>query len=252
MSVLEQVRCYAQVSKSCSSSEVCKLTEVLKTYSRNEALSRMEEHSNGVFVFEYSGDRTPVQTRKYSGGSVGAVSSRTWAMVKEDYFVQHERLSFVEPGGRFSRLLVYRNPQILEHGKSDCAMLSRCMRFLTGLGTQGLERGVTVFTQLHDRAMGHRFRTSIMGHLLSQRSLNVAGPSLDDGISPFTICLEGGRALHDLHTTLRWTCQVLYCNLDALLSDLYVATISLRKAVPCALRHLYEWFEMVLEVVAEE
>eukprot|EP00971_Amphidinium_carterae_P127015 2516402-Amphidinium_carterae.1 len=96
-----------------------------------------------------------------------------------------------------------------------------------------------------------------MGHLLLQCSLNVAGPSLDDGISPFTIspftiCLEGGRALHDLHNAFRWTCQVLYCNLDALLTDLYVAAISLMKAVPCPLRHLYEWFEMVLEVVAKE
>eukprot|EP00971_Amphidinium_carterae_P290381 5765598-Amphidinium_carterae.1 len=87
----------------------------------------MEEQSNGVLVFEYSADSTPVLARKYSGSSVGAVSSRTWAMVKEDYLVQHARLSFVEPGRRFSHLFVYRDPQILEHGKSDCAMLSCCV-----------------------------------------------------------------------------------------------------------------------------
>eukprot|EP00971_Amphidinium_carterae_P128691 2548915-Amphidinium_carterae.1 len=62
MSVLEQVRCYAQVSKSCCSSEqndVNKLTEALKTYLWNEALNPIEEHINGVLVVEYSADSTP-------------------------------------------------------------------------------------------------------------------------------------------------------------------------------------------------
>eukprot|EP00971_Amphidinium_carterae_P086868 1718915-Amphidinium_carterae.2 len=60
--------------------------------------------------------------------------------------------------------------------------------------------------------MGHRLRTAILGHLLLQCASNVSGPSLEDGhhgLSPFTICLEGGRTLHDLHNGRARSCAVI-------------------------------------------
>eukprot|EP00971_Amphidinium_carterae_P324146 6441647-Amphidinium_carterae.4 len=81
-----------------------------------------------------------------------------------------------------------------EFGKTDVSVLACSLNFLSGPWTHGLEHGVTVFMKLHDRAMGHRFRRAFIGHLCSQHVLTVSGPSVEDNLSPFTLCLgEGAR-----------------------------------------------------------
>eukprot|EP00971_Amphidinium_carterae_P261696 5191645-Amphidinium_carterae.1 len=72
--------------------------------------------------------------------------------------------------GQYGDHLVARDPVPLQFGKSDRALVACAIAFLGGSWCHGLEHGVTIFAQVHDRGLEQRFRRAVSGHLRNLRS----------------------------------------------------------------------------------
>eukprot|EP00971_Amphidinium_carterae_P288917 5736670-Amphidinium_carterae.1 len=89
------------------------------------------------------------------------MQTRGSRVVGSELFVQQVFITKAGYGKERERLLVFRDPVVLEHGKGFQAMLAVTQEFLQGALAVGSTGGITIVSQVHDRGVGKGFRQGV-------------------------------------------------------------------------------------------
>eukprot|EP00971_Amphidinium_carterae_P352665 6492695-Amphidinium_carterae.3 len=248
MSVVEWIQKYAAVGAVLDKSatrEMFRFCEEGKMTLRTLCANEVEALSDGVMLWQYSSDCTPVKVRAFlKGGSVGSRSSQ---MVNEEYLVQLLFLTVMRGDGDVKHRMYFSEPVCLQHGKQNTALLACSLSFLSAAWMRGSPEALKIYHQVHDRGLGQKYREAVSGHLHEFSECSELGSGdgeSDHGLLELHTSL--GCALHDLHNSLKWSYQSAGLGEKEQLDKLYQGIQAYRRGGSKAVSVIADWLAIVL------
>ena len=244
----------AQVTRSLSQSETSecrRLAGVLGIFLVSQAKALLRETSGQPCLLQFGADCTPLKLKSTTSKQVGAKRATISGHQTMELYVQQVFITTLDPQLVKKHCLVFREPVMLQHGKSMPALLASTLdRFPAVDLLTGLTNRVTLMHMVLDRAMSPSFRHALSGHWWDKISQNLEEPSSDGGEELLVWHTSVGCACHDAHNSLRWAHGCLYFEDQDLLKELYITIKVFKQAALSSTAVLVSWLTQVLEAAA--
>eukprot|EP00971_Amphidinium_carterae_P152011 3012899-Amphidinium_carterae.1 len=249
MSVVELMQKYAAVGTvldKAATREMLMFCEEGKTTLRTLCAKVVEELGDGVMLWQYSSDCTPVKVRAFLQGASGV--SRSSQMVSEEYYVQVLFLTAMRGEGDLKHHVYFSEPVSLQYGKQNTALLGCSVSFLSAAWMCGSPEGLKIYHQVHDRGLGQKFREAISGHFHASSESSRGSGDGDSSHQLLELHTSVGCALHDLHNSLKWSYQSAGLGEKEQLDKLYHGIQAYRRGGVKAVSVIADWLATVLVV----
>ena len=238
-----------QAFSSCShahstveASQVLSLVEALKDVLKEKAVELLQAFPALPVLFQFSLDCTPVVTRKVVSQSHGALKVKRSAKRSQEYLVQQLFLTTPNVSGGFVNALLFRDPHVLEFGKTMAA-LAACALECPGMSLKNTKsKRICIRHQVHDRGITRVLVGAVSGHWATNGKARTAGSETadDSGHSLREWHTHVGCCAHDGHNALKWSHQALFAD-TTLLENVYVGIQAIRSTYSFALDVLSSW-----------
>eukprot|EP00971_Amphidinium_carterae_P072363 1431436-Amphidinium_carterae.1 len=234
----------AKVGQACSQTkirEMFRLAEEGKLFLKTWVENGLAGDATAPVLYQYSLDTTPVKVRSFYAAGSGRKQS---AIMPADYLVQ---VLGVTVGGDVEgakHMLLFGEPILLEHGKSNRALGGIAGKFLGWSGVFVRSERLRIFHQIHDRGMSMGLRNYLSGEVMSLVGLQEEGEGRADDMTMFHV--QSGCCLHDCHNSLRWVWTSVLRGTAETLRLLYTGVTVYRKSVAQSISMLSGWLAQVL------
>eukprot|EP00971_Amphidinium_carterae_P217565 4319008-Amphidinium_carterae.4 len=234
----------ARVSQSLNQSgvrELYRIAEEGKLFLKSWVENCLASHPMSPVLFQYSLDTTPLKVMTYY--SAGAGRRKQSSLMPADYLVQ---VLAVTMGGDVPKhMLYFKEPVMLEQGKSNKALAGIAAEFLQGSGVFESSERLRIVHQIHDRGMSYGLRCYISGHVM--QLVESSDECVGDSNEMLMFHVQSGCCLHDCHNALRWVWASILHGTSDTLRLLYNGVAVYRRSVSASVSILSSWLSEVLE-----
>ena len=227
--------------------EAERLVEAWKLFQKESVATMLVENAGMPVLWQHSVDTTPVAIRSVLQKQSGTLKYQGSGKSTKDLLVQQVFLSTINAKGARIHKVLFREPLVLEHGKTTAA-LTACALQCPGMNVRpASESSICISHQVGDRAIPKGTRMAISGQrVLSMQSRGSESEEASGKDSIRHWQTSVGCAAHDLHNSLRWAHQVVFDHPKDVLTNLYVAMSSFKTAQVVAASSLGAWLDVVI------
>ena len=248
--VSEFIQSLAVLSKKLSSEEsnvLPLLVEGIKLYLKTVADDRLTGSTRGCLL-QFSSDCTPQKARAQYFKNDGSLVWRGSAQSTYELYVQQLFGTTFAPDGSLRHFIVFREPQVLKHGKGMAALLACTMGF-PGLSTLVRPRPdcITIVHTVQDRGMAPSYRHAFSGWVSEQGQKAEAVPGAQSGADVMCWHTDAPCCLHAAHNAVKWAAEQLLASDPGLWKELHIAMLSYRSCMHAAASGLGSWLCKVVE-----